>query len=175
MGEGPIVVIVMGVSGSGKSSLGRLLASRTNGVFVEGDDYHPAANVAKMSTGIALGDADRWPWLDGVAGALSGLLPGAGVIVCACSALKRRYRDRLRSALNYPICFVCLTAGREALAHRVANRPGHYWPASLLDSQLEILEVPQSDEEAIVLSSELQPDELVTRVLDHLGGRDAKR
>jgi gluconokinase len=164
----------MGVSGSGKSSLGRLLAKSTGGAFIEGDEYHPAANVAKMSSGIALDDADRWPWLDRVAGAIKAQLAGGEVVVCACSALKRRYRDRLRSAVDMPIHFVCLTADRTVLQQRVAHRPGHYWPASLLDSQLEILELPAPDENSIVVSSELKPEAIVERVCSELGIANAR-
>lgn len=164
----------MGVSGSGKSSLGRLLAKSTGGAFIEGDEYHPAANVAKMSSGIALDDADRWPWLDRVAAAIALQQASSEVVVCACSALKRRYRDRLRAGLKHPIQFICLTAGREVLQQRVAHRPGHYWPASLLDSQLEILELPAPDEHAIVVSSELKPQDIVERVCSELGINHAR-
>jgi gluconokinase len=165
----------MGVSGSGKTSLGRLLASRTGGIFLDADDYHPKANVAKMSAGIPLGDEDRWPWLDRVAAALVDELPAGGLIFCACSALKRSYRDRLRSALHCPIRFVCLIADRAVLEQRVAQRPEHYWPASLLDSQLEILEIPGADENPILLFSELKPDDLVASVFDQLDLKSARR
>jgi gluconokinase len=170
-----IVVIVMGVSGSGKTSLGRLLADRTHGIFLDADACHSEANIAKMSAGIALEDEDRWPWLDRVAAELAENLPAGGMIVSACSALKRRYRDHLRSTLKCPICVVCLTASRVELQRRVSQRPGHYWPAALLDSQLAILELPGPDEDSIVLSSELAPDDLVERVMDQLALKHARR
>jgi gluconokinase len=122
-----------------------------------------------MSAGIALDDADRWPWLDRVAAEIAAQQAGSDVVVCACSALKRRYRDRLRAGLTFPIHFICLTADRAVLQQRVAHRPGHYWPASLLDSQLEILELPAPDENSIVVSSELKPEAIVERVCSELG------
>lgn len=140
-----LAVVVMGVSGSGKSTIGAAIADAIGVPFVDGDDLHPAANVAKMSAGDPLTDDDRWPWLDAVAARLAG-----GGVVVACSALKRAYRDRLRAAAP-ALRLVFLDGDRETLAPRMSTRPGHFMPASLLDSQLATLERPSPDEHAIVL------------------------
>ena len=113
----------MGVSGCGKSSLGRLLAARLGAAFLEGDDYHPAANVAKMASGVPLDDSDRWPWLARLADAVRERRRD-GLVVAACSALKRGYRDRLRSLIGEPVCFVCLNPERSVLERRLRERPG---------------------------------------------------
>jgi gluconokinase len=111
--------------------------------FVDADDLHPAANIAKMTDGVALTDADRWPWLDAV-----GAILRDGPVVVACSALRRVYRDRLRSA-EPDIAFVYLQVDRDVLADRLTHRPGHFMPPGLLDSQLATLEPPTADERAI--------------------------
>jgi carbohydrate kinase (thermoresistant glucokinase family) len=128
-------VVVMGVSGCGKTSVGLALAQKLHARFVDADDLHPAANKAKMSSGIPLNDDDRWPWLDAVA---SNLEEQESTIV-ACSALKKAYRDRILAAAPGTV-FVHLHGSREVLAERLGNRKGHFMPASLLDSQLETLE-----------------------------------
>jgi gluconokinase len=144
-----LVVIVMGVSGSGKSTLAAALARELDFSFLEGDSCHSEENKRKMSAGIALEDADRWPWLDALSAAIVATRvtarPGKGV-VATCSALKRTYRDRIRSAVRPPLLFVYLSVGRETLERRMQNRHGHFMPAALLDSQLSTLEVPASDE-----------------------------
>jgi gluconokinase len=144
-----LVVIVMGVSGSGKSTLAAALARELDFSFLEGDSFHSEENKRKMSAGIALEDADRWPWLDALSAAIVATRvtarPGKGV-VATCSALKRTYRDRIRSAVRPPLLFVYLSVGRETLERRMQNRHGHFMPAALLDSQLSTLEVPASDE-----------------------------
>jgi len=165
-------IIVMGVSGCGKSSLGRLLAARLGGAFVEGDDYHPPQNVAKMSAGLPLEDDDRWSWLDSVADAIQSRREHGGV-VAACSALKRSYRDRLR--LRGSMWFVCLNPQRSVLERRLQQRSGHYMPPSLLDSQLRTLELPQADEGALVLTVDAAPEVLAAAVLEKLGSADARR
>jgi gluconokinase len=144
-----LVVIVMGVSGSGKSTLAAALAQKLDFSFLEGDSFHSDENKRKMSAGIALEDADRWPWLDALSTAIVATRvvarPDKGV-VATCSALKRTYRDRIRSAVRPPLLFVYLSVGRETLERRMQNRHGHFMPAALLDSQLSTLEVPASDE-----------------------------
>lgn len=150
----------MGVAGSGKTTLGAALAAQFGAPFVDADDLHPAANVAKMARGEALGDADRAPWLERVAEALAG-----GPVVVACSALKRAYRDRLRRAGG--VRFLHLDAPREVLAARLAGRRGHFMPASLLDSQLATLEVPGPDE-AVTLDASLPPEALLRSALEAL-------
>ena len=127
-------LVVMGVSGCGKSSLGATLAAALALPFTDADDLHPAANRAKMAAGQPLTDADRWPWLLAVGAVLA---KGAGVV--ACSALRRAYRDRLREAAG-PVQFLHLVAPREVIAERLAARRGHFMPLALLDSQLATLE-----------------------------------
>jgi gluconokinase len=156
----PLGIIVMGPAGCGKSTLGAALATALGAPFLEGDALHPADNVARMAAGIALTDADRAPWLAAVgravgAAAGAGVAPGGGIGVAACSALKRSYRDRLRVAAGVPLAFVCLVGSRELLLARVAARPGHYMPPSLVDSQLALLEVPGPDECGSVLDAAL--------------------
>ncbi|MEO6533717.1 MAG: gluconokinase [Pseudolysinimonas sp.] len=136
-------VVVMGVSGSGKTTVGAALADALGLRFVDGDALHPAANVAKMAAGIPLDDADRAPWLDAI-----GTLLAAGPLVVACSALKRSYRDRLRVAAP-ALQLVFLDGSPELLASRMAARPGHFMPTSLLRSQLATLERPAPDENAL--------------------------
>jgi gluconokinase len=149
-------VVVMGVSGCGKTTVGMALAERLGARFVEGDRLHPEANVAKMAAGIPLTDADRWTWLDAVAAALASDAP----VIASCSALKRVYRDRLRGGLNTPLHFLHLAGDRAILAQRMAERPGHYMPVSLLDSQLATLEPPGPDE-ALTLPMDMPIDQLV--------------
>ncbi|SDY62075.1 gluconate kinase, SKI family [Herbiconiux ginsengi] len=150
----------MGVSGSGKSLIGSGLAARHGWVFVDGDDLHPEANVAKMAAGIPLTDADRWPWLDAVAATLAG---SPGGIVVACSALRRVYRDRIRAAAPDAV-FVELAGSRELLWERMTARPGHFMPASLLDSQLATLEPLAPDEAGVIVSIDGPPAEVLARV-----------
>jgi gluconokinase len=141
-------VIVMGVSGSGKSTLGRALAETLGWRFVDGDTLHPPENVAKMAAGIPLDDADRRPFLERVAQAVSGYRR-SGVVV-ACSALRRSYRDLIRERAG-DVMFVLPVLDREILAARLAQRPDHFMPASLLESQLGLLELPGADEQSILL------------------------
>ena len=158
-------IIIMGVSGSGKSTLATLLGKQIDCPFFEGDSFHSEANVAKMRAGIALTDEDRWPWLDTLGAAIGKAVAAEGVAVAACSALKRTYRDRLRAAIGTPVSFVLLEIGREELVRRINNRPGHYMPASLIDSQLAILERPGPDEQAITIDSTVPPETEADRVL----------
>ncbi|MFT4030657.1 MAG: gluconokinase [Protaetiibacter sp.] len=140
----PGSVVVAGVSGSGKSTVGALLAARLGVPFADGDALHPPANLAKMASGIPLDDADRWPWLDAVGERLA-----ASPVVVACSALRRAYRDRLRAAAP-GARFVLLDGSRELLEARMAARTDHFMPPALLDSQLATLERPDPDERVLV-------------------------
>jgi gluconokinase len=159
-------VVVMGVSGCGKSSLGQRLAQALGTEFIEGDRHHPPDNVARMAAGVPLTDADRAGWLDALAGLLAQARREGRPAVLACSALKRAYRDVLRRA--GPLRFVLMTAPREVFAQRLAARTGHYMPPSLLPSQLATLEPPQADEAAIVVDATLPMDTLVHTVLAQL-------
>jgi gluconokinase len=135
-------VVVMGVSGCGKSSVGEGLATALGIPYRDGDDLHPAANVEKMRAGVPLTDEDRWPWLDRVAQVLASEAP----VIVGCSALRRAYRDRLRAGAGGPVQFVHLAGSRDLIAARMAARKGHYMPPSLLDSQFAALEPPGPDE-----------------------------
>jgi len=157
------VVVVMGVCGSGKTEVGRKLAARLGCDFLDGDDFHPPANVEKMRAGTPLTDADRWPWLDRLAVEIgTRLTDGRGGVV-ACSALARRYRDRLR--VGRPgVMLVHLDGDRDLLAQRLAARQGHFMPAALLDSQLATLERPAPEERAIVVDVAASPDVIAERI-----------
>lgn len=135
-------LVIMGVSGCGKSSVGQALAERLGIPYRDGDDLHPAANVAKMRAGTPLTDDDRWPWLDHVAQVLAREAP----VIVGCSALRRAYRDRLRRGAGGPVRFVHLAGSRDVIAARMAQRSGHYMPLTLLDSQFAALEPPGPDE-----------------------------
>jgi len=153
----------MGVSGSGKTSVGAALARAWGFEFVDGDDLHPPANIEKMRGGIPLTDEDRWPWLEKVGAVMCSALMGGGGIVVACSALRRAYRNRLRLATGEAIRFIYLAVSREVIADRLASRSGHFMPASLIDTQFATLERPGIDEsDAITVVA----DGPVARVVD---------
>jgi gluconokinase len=153
----PVAVVVMGVSGTGKSTLGALLAKTLGCPFLEGDDFHAPAAVEKMRAGHPLEDADRWPWLDRLGQALGEAAAANGCAVAACSALRRSYRDRLIVAAGGRVRFVLLDNSRDELLRRLSDRPGHYMPPSLLDSQLATLERPATDEPVLTLNSSAEP------------------
>ena len=160
--------VVMGVSGVGKTGTGTRLAQALGGRFVEGDDLHSAEARAKMAGGTPLIDEDRWPWLDRVGAALA---EGEPPVVAACSALRRRYRDRLRAQAP-GLVFLHLVAGRDLIAERLLHRKGHYMPPSLLDSQLQTLEplAPGSGWEVDVTRP---PEAIVEDLVRRLTGRPA--
>jgi gluconokinase len=158
-------IIIMGVSGSGKSTLAALLAEQYACPFLEGDTYHSEANVAKMRRGEPLTDDDRWPWLDQLGTAIGTAALAEGRAVAACSALKRVYRDRLCAAIGLPTRFILLHVSREELTRRLTRRTGHYMPASLLDSQLALLEMPDADEPALTLEGTLPAAEMLNRAI----------
>jgi gluconokinase len=153
----------MGVSGCGKSSVGEALSRRLGIPYVDGDDLHPAENVAKMRAGVPLTDADRWPWLDRVAQVLHDRAP----VIVGCSALKRAYRDRIRAGAGGPVTFVHLAGSRDLIAGRMGQRKGHYMPLTLLDSQFAALEPPGPDE-AITADIARDLPDLVEAVLAQL-------
>lgn len=158
-------VVVMGVSGCGKSTVGRLLAQHLGVSFIEGDELHPPRNVALMAAGTPLTDEDRAGWLDAVAAAMARRSEGA---VASCSALRRRYRDRLRSEVPH-LHFIHLRGARALLEQRLGHRQGHYMPLSLLDSQLQTLEPIEPDEQAIELDIDEAPEVLARRAAQALG------
>jgi gluconokinase len=153
------VVVVMGVSSSGKSSIAQALAARFGFHFVEGDDLHPAENVERMSHGLPLSDENRLGWLDTIAGIIAGADPCRGLVV-TCSALKRSYRERLAAA-SPRVIFLHLAGSRDLIASRMALREGHFMPLSLLDSQFGDLEPPGPDENAVTLDIAREPGELL--------------
>ena len=164
----PVVLVVMGVSGSGKSTIGTMLATRLGWAFEEGDSLHPAANVAKMAAGHPLTDEDRWPWLAKVADWIDAQLDAGANGVITCSALKRSYRD-LINRRGSGVEFVYLEVNRAELEQRVENRPEHFMPASLLDSQLDTLEPPTKDEPCVRVNAGPDARLVTDKVLRELG------
>jgi carbohydrate kinase (thermoresistant glucokinase family) len=161
----PPVLVVMGVSGSGKSTVGRVLADRLGWDFGEGDELHPAPNIAKMAGGHPLIDDDRWPWLARVHEWIEEYVTAGRAAVITCSALRRAYRDVLRGD---HVVFVYLAGTRELLIERLAARQGHFMPVSLLDSQLAILEPPEADEQAITLHIGADPGAQAATIMQEL-------
>jgi len=156
-------IVVGGVSGVGKTTVAQALAMRIRAPFIDADDLHPAANVRKMSSGIPLDDDDRMPWLDAVGRALA----ANATVVIACSALRRRYRDRLREWVP-DVVSVQLHAERTLLGARMIARSGHFMPASLLDSQLELLEPLALDEPGCIVDASDPVERVIERILGQL-------
>jgi gluconokinase len=163
-----ITVVLMGVSGSGKSTVMASMVERFAWPSAEADDFHPPENVAKMAAGDPLTDADRWPWLRMVAAWIGERERTSENGVITCSALKRRYRDFLREG-HPSVRFVQLTVDPERLAKRMEQRQGHFMAPSLLSSQLATLEALQPDEPGVVVSGELPPDRIVDEIAARLG------
>lgn len=161
----PIVLVVMGVSGTGKSTVAGMLAGRLGWDLEEGDDLHPAANVAKMAAGQALNDEDRWPWLAKIATWIQLHLASGSPGIVTCSALRRIYRDRLRAP---GVAFVHLDGTKEVIGARLSKRLDHFMPSSLLDSQLATLEPLQPDERGIVVPLGQKPKDEVLEILNRL-------
>ena len=166
----PVVLVIMGVSGSGKSTVGGLLSDRLGWTFEEGDSLHPAANVEMMAAGIPLTDEDRWPWLAKVADRIDNRLDAGENGIITCSALKRTYRNMLNRR-GSGVEFVYLSVGKAELTERVEHRPGHFMPAPLLNSQLETLEPPSPSEPAIDVDAGTDPQLVVDRIMRVLGLR----
>lgn len=163
------LLVVMGVSGSGKSTVGAAVAQRLGVPFADADDFHPAANIAKMTAGEALDDEDRGPWLAAI-GRWLAAHPRGGVM--SCSALKRKYRDQLRRHAP-PVEFLHLEGSREVITRRQASRPGHFMPASLLTSQFQTLEPLQPDEHGEVIDVDQSVDAIVQQYVDRRDTRSA--
>ncbi|CCF18017.1 putative gluconokinase [Pseudorhizobium banfieldiae] len=171
-------IIVMGVSGAGKSSVGERLAEALNCDFAEGDRLHPPSNVEKMAKGIPLNDEDRWPWLDLVGQELALAVAEGRSLVLSCSALKRIYRDRLRAAAGGNLKFVFLKGTPELLEIRMGDRTGHFMPLSLLHSQLATLETPEGEKGVVTVTIDGTLDEIVEAAekgLSKLGPRSDSR
>ena len=166
------IIIVMGVSSSGKSTVGQSIARRLHVPFLDGDGYHPEANVEKMRAGTPLTDEDRWPWLERLAQALHEAADRKDAAVGACSSLKRAYRDYLVEKAGEPIRFVYLKGSRDVIGERMARRKHEYMPTSLLDSQFATLEEPDPiTENVLVLPVTDSVEKLtmsVVKTLDHL-------
>jgi carbohydrate kinase (thermoresistant glucokinase family) len=166
------IAVVMGVSGSGKTTIGRGIAQRDNWRLVEGDDFHSAANVAKMHAGIPLTDTDRWPWLHAIAREID-LMHGRGEqAVVVCSALKRAYRDILIGQRT-DMALVYLHGSGDLIGPRLSARKDHFMPPTLLDSQFAALEEPGPEEHPIVVSIAQPPDAIIDEVLKKLKERTA--
>jgi gluconokinase len=160
-------VVLMGVAGCGKSSVGAALATALAIPYRDGDDLHPAANIAKMSRGEALTDADRWPWL-----ALVGEALRAGPMIVGCSALRRVYRERITAAAGGPVCFVHLSGSRAVIEARMRARQGHFMPPALLDSQFKTLEPPEPDENAVTVDIDQPLEKIVAAIQIALAGME---
>jgi gluconokinase len=165
------VLLVCGVSGSGKTTIGTALAHRLGWVYAEADAFHPAANVAKMASGLPLTDVDREPWLKAIGGFIDEATTFGRPAVVTCSALKRAYRDELRSG-RPNVRFVFLDAPYDVVSARLAKRAGHFFPAELLASQYRDLEAPDPEEHIldVPVSAAESPEDVVTRILALLGG-----
>ena len=157
----PTVLVLMGVSGSGKSTLAGLMAGRLGWDLGEGDSLHPESNVQKMASGTPLDDDDRWPWLDRVAAWIDDHIERRSSAVITCSALKRTYRDALR---RDQVVFVHLTGPQDTLIQRLSSRIDHYMPASLLRTQLDDLEPPEPDENALTVDVSSHPTEVADTI-----------
>src|SRR5438445_2916870 len=164
----PSVVVVMGVSGCGKSTIASMLAHRLHWIYEEGDWFHPPSNVEKMHGGEPLADEDRWPWLHGIAAWIDATRRAGNHGVVACSALKRAYRDILIGERR-DVRLVYLRGERDVIARRLSARDGHFMPPSLLDSQFAALEEPQADEHPIMVSILPHPRDMVEEIVTKLG------
>ncbi len=163
-------IVVMGVSGCGKTTLGAALADRIGAAFIDGDSLHSPENVAKMTRGAPLTDEDRWPWLETIGRCLGG---AAGPIVIASSALRRRYRDRITKAAGASVLFIHLAGDIHLIGARMRARKDHYMPPSLLRSQFDALETPGPDENAFAVGIDGSPDEVLAAVFRRLEARAA--
>jgi gluconokinase len=167
-----MIAVMMGVSGSGKTTIARGVAKRLGWRLLEGDVFHPPSNVAKMHAGTPLTDEDRWPWLRAIAHEIDAMCARGEQRVVACSALKRSYRDILIGDRT-DVVLVYLQGSKALIAERIAARKGHFMPATLLDSQFATLEEPGPDEHPIVVSIGASPESVVNAVVDRLRERTA--
>ena len=163
----PVVLVIMGVSGSGKTTIAVLLAERLHWALADADSFHPSANVRKMRSGIALSDEDRWPWLHAIAAGIDETRRAGRRGIVTCSALKRSYRDILVGARR-DVRLVYLKGDQDLIAQRIAKRRGHFMPAALLQSQFDTLEEPGPEENPIVVSVAAEPEAIAAHVLAQL-------
>lgn len=162
-------IVLMGVCGTGKTTVGQGVAKSLACSFLEGDSFHPEDNIEKMRAGIPLDDGDRWPWLERLGRAIGDKVAKGQKVVAACSALKRAYRDRLRLAAGGDILFIMLDGDRALLDRRMTARKDHYMPPTLLSSQLAILERPEADETAIAFDVAESPEVLIAKSIAAIG------
>ena len=166
--RGHAAIVVMGVSGAGKSTVGRLVAAQFGCPFRDADSFHPKANIEKMSRGEPLTDDDRWPWLQAIAAWIAEHRAAGTTCVVTCSALKRVYRDIVTNNQNADVRLVYLKGDFDLIEARLKARHGHFMPPALLRSQFAALEEPDADEHAIRVSVDATPDEIAVRVLERL-------
>jgi len=167
----PCALVLMGVSGSGKSTIGEKLARRLGWAFEDGDRFHPASNVAKMSAGQPLTDEDRWPWLRAIADEIDRVCKAGEHVVIACSALKRVYRDVIIHGRS-DVRIVFLGGSRDLIASRLQQRKGHFMPPGLLASQFRTLEPPGEGERPVTVSIDASVDTIVDHIVSQLGPGD---
>ncbi len=163
----PTVLVVMGVSGSGKTTIATLLAKKLGWAFRDGDEFHPEANVAKMKSGMPLTDEDRWPWLEAIGHFIDEELARGTKAIVTCSALKRRYRDIIIDARD-GVRLIYLKGAKALLEKRLTKRHGHFMPSSLLQSQFDALEEPGHAENPLIVSVAATPDQIVRHILEKL-------
>jgi gluconokinase len=166
--KGLSAVVVMGVSGAGKSTVGQLIAAQLGAPFRDADSFHPPANVTKMSSGQPLTDEDRWPWLRAIAAWIAEHRAAGTTCVVTCSALKRVYRDIVTDSQRADVRIVYLKGDFQLIAARLAARKGHFMPPALLKSQFDTLQEPAADEHAIVAPIDATPEEIAARALEDL-------
>jgi gluconokinase len=163
----PCALILMGVSGSGKTTIGERLATRMSWRYEDADTFHPASNVAKMSAGQPLTDQDRWPWLNAIAAEIDRACTAGERVVIGCSALRRVYRDVLVHGRD-DVRFVYLEGTQAMIADRLGQRKGHFMPPGLLASQFQTLEPPTPDERAVTVSIDAQVEVIIDRIISQL-------
>jgi len=161
-------IVVMGVSGAGKSTVGRIVAQRLGCAFRDADSFHPKANIEKMASGHPLTDADRWPWLEAIAAWIAEHRAAGTTCVVTCSALKRAYRDIVTNQQSRDVRLVHLKGEFSLIESRLKARTGHFMPPALLTSQFDALEEPAADEHAITVSIDATPEEIAEEVLKRL-------
>lgn len=170
-----LAIVVMGVSGSGKTSVGKELARLIDSRFIEGDEFHPLVNVQKMGQGIPLQDDDRWPWLDLIGDEMAASVAAGTSVVASCSGLKEVYRERLRARVGGTLRFLFLQASADTLQSRMTDRTDHFMPPSLLASQLATLESPSAEPDVLTMDATMSLGDLVRGAADHFTGDQGYR